>query len=221
MNEAVDKSDKRRQSCELDVRSAGPFCLSRRLLHHVEGCFEILFRKKALPPAGKRDDIAHQRFKIRAGDDPTVAERNARSFHATAPRRCFCLCVALRHAVTQALRYLAWPLARPWREQEIDCSILRLDAPAANVLSALVDHQVAGRTALGGHLVEPREAARLLVDREGDHRARLGAVEVVDLAGGVEEAAVRVEREERRVLRLAGEGRGSRPLPVSGSSVKR
>ena len=73
------------------------------------------------------------------------------------------------------------------------------------VAPATVDHQVTGRCAFRRLLVQEREVARLRVDRERQDRARLRSGELVDLGHRVQEAAARVKRQERRVLRLAGE----------------
>ena len=75
------------------------------------------------------------------------------------------------------------------------------------VAARLVHDEVAGARALGRLLVEEGEVARLRVDRERAHRARLRPLEARDLPHRVEEAAARVECEERGVLRLDGEHR--------------
>ena len=74
-----------------------------------------------------------------------------------------------------------------------------------DVSARLVHDEVAGPRPFRRLLVEEREITGLRVDREGAHRARLGALEARHLPHRVEEAAVRVEGEERGVLRLGRE----------------
>ena len=83
--------------------------------------------------------------------------------------------------------------------------------------SRAIDRQVARARAAGRLLVFLREAARLFVDRERDDRARRLAGGIGHFRDGVENRQLRMQGEERRVLRL---GREFRHGELAGGGVE-